>query len=435
MAKISAEIRFYNNMYETTKKEKALLVMVELGRERWPTEVLAEEFKNLVLSTGIEVADLIIVHLKEIAPALYIGKGKVEEIALVVQEDNIDVVIFNNNLRSSQQRNLEDALGVKTIDRTQLILDIFAKHARSQEGILQVELAQLQYLLPRLKGKGITLSRLGGGIGTRGPGEKKLEIDRRRITDHITRLKNDIKEISKHRETIRKKREKENEAICSLVGYTSAGKTTLFNALTESNEKISGFLFTTLDTVSHTFNIHNNLKVIITDTVGFIHKLPPDLIDAFKATLEELRYADLILHIIDASANDINRLMDSVNSILKELKLFEKPMLLAFNKIDKLPAQTLESLMVQYPQAVFISALNKTNLDSLKEKLYQALFGNMAEVIIKLPFNRMDLTDYIHTNCEVLKTTYQEKEVIYWVRIKQDSLAYLRNRGIEIKEV
>ncbi|MDP2922817.1 MAG: GTPase HflX [Candidatus Omnitrophota bacterium] len=422
-------------MFETTKKEKALLVMVEVGQKKWPTEILAEEFRNLVLSTGIEVADLIIVHRKDIASALYIGKGKVEELALVVQEDSIDVVIFNNNLRSSQQRNLEDALGVKTIDRTQLILDIFAKHARSQEGILQVELAQLAYLLPRLKGKGIMLSRLGGGIGTRGPGEKKIEIDRRRITDRITRLEEEISGLSQHRETMRKKREKEQAPICSLVGYTSAGKTTLFNAITESNEKISGFLFTTLDTISHTFILHGNLKTIITDTVGFIYELPPYLIDAFKATLEELQYADLLLHVIDASSNDISRLKGSVNSVLKELKLSEKPTVLVFNKIDKISAQEIEDLKVQYPEAVFISALEKINLEELKEKIYEGLFRDMAEVIIKLPFKLMELTDYIHTNCEVLKTNYQETGIVYWVRIKQDKLVYLRNKGAEIKEI
>jgi GTP-binding protein HflX len=422
-------------MYETTKKEKALLVMVEVGQEKWPAEVLAEEFKNLVQSCGIEVADLIIVHRKDITPALYIGKGKVEELALVVQEDSIDVVIFNNNLSFTQQRNLEDALLVKTIDRTQLILDIFAKHAHSKEGILQVELAQLEYLLPRLKGKGIMLSRLGGGIGTRGPGEKKLEIDRRRITDRISRLEKEIKDLSQHRKTMRKKREKEQAPICSLVGYTSAGKTTLFNAITQSKEKISGFLFTTLDTISHTFILHNNLKTILTDTVGFIYKLPPYLIDAFKATLEELQYTDLLLHIIDASSCDIKRLTESVNSVLKELKLSENPTLLVLNKIDKLSPQQIDDLKVQYPEAVFISALEKTNLDILKEKIYEGLFRDMVEVIIKLPFRLMELTDYIHTNCEVLKTSYQEKEAVYWIRARQDKLTYLRNRGAQIQEI
>lgn len=356
-------------MYETNQKEKALLVMVEVGQEKWPSEVLAEEFKNLVISTGIEVEDLIITKRKFITPSLYIGKGKTEELALIVQEENINVVIFNNNLSYTQQRNLEDILLVKTIDRTQLILDIFSKHARTQEGILQVELAQLEYLLPRLKGKGIMLSRLGGGIGTRGPGEKKLEIDRRRITDRIARLKHEINQISQHRQTTRKKREKENISICSLVGYTSAGKTTLFNALTESDEKITGFLFTTLDTVSHTFSLHNNLKAVLSDTVGFIYKLPLNLIEAFKATLEELQYADLLLHVVDASSEDIARLMESVNLILKELKLSEKPALLVFNKIDKISPQELSFLQGKYPDAVFISALEKINLDILRERI------------------------------------------------------------------
>jgi GTP-binding protein HflX len=422
-------------MYETVKKEKALLIMVEFSEEKWSQNTLAEEFRNLALSTGIEVEGLVMMKRKEITPSLYIGKGKVEDLALMVQEKDVGAVIFNNNLSFTQQRNLEDALGVKTIDRTQLILDIFAKHAHSQEGILQVELAQLNYLLPRLKGKGIMLSRLGGGIGTRGPGEKKLEVDRRKINDRITRLKREIEEIRQHREVMRKKREKENVLVCSLVGYTSAGKTTLFNALTESNEKTSDFLFTTLDTVSHTFSLHNNLKVILTDTVGFIYKLPPHLIEAFKATLEELQYADVLIHVVDCSNPDISRLIESVHSALKELKLDSKPALLIFNKIDRLSQEELGSLKSIYTEAIFISALKKVNLEVLKENIYEVLSKDMLEVILKFPFSLMEVVNYIHANCEILKNSYQENEVVYWVRAKKAKLTYLKNRGVEIKEI
>jgi len=420
-------------MYETTKIEKALLVIVEVGTERWPFEVLAEEFKNLVASTGLEVARLEVVKRKEITPALYIGKGKAEELAITAQEEGIDVVIFNNNLSFTQQRNLEDILGVKTIDRTQLILDIFSKHAHTKAGFLQVELAQLEYLLPRLKGKGIMLSRLGGGIGTRGPGEKKLEIDRRRITDRVTHLKNELKEVIKHRELTRKKREKEKEIICSLVGYTSAGKTTLFNALTQSDEKISKMLFTTLDPVSRTFYVHENAKVILTDTVGFIYKLPLNLIEAFKATLEELRYANILLHVIDASSPDLMRLMESVNSVLKELDIDKKAIVMVFNKIDKLSEGEIEMLKNKYSGAIFISALKGTNLGILKKSIYEQLFSDMIEAVIKLPFNMMELTDYIHTNCEVLKTSYEEDRAVYLVRTKKDNLTHLENRGVAVK--
>jgi len=420
-------------MYETTKIEKALLIMAETHEERWPQDVLIEEFKNLVTSAGLEVTKLITVKLRQITPALYIGKGKAEELALAAQEEGVDVVIFNNNLSFTQQRNLEEALNVKTIDRTQLILDIFAKHAHTQEGFLQVELAQLEYLLPRLKGKGIMLSRLGGGIGTRGPGEKKLEIDRRRITDRITRLKDDLKEVSSHRDVTRKKREKEKALVCSLVGYTSAGKTTLFNALTQSSEKISKMLFTTLDPVSRTFYVHENAKVILTDTVGFIYKLPLNLIEAFKATLEELTFANILLHVIDASSPDLMRLMESVNSVLKELDIDKKAIVMVFNKIDKLSQARVEMLKNKYSGAIFVSALKGTNLDILKKSIYEQLFSDMVEAVIKLPFNMMELTDYIHTNCEILKTSYEEDKVVYLVRTKKDNLNHLENRGVAIK--
>lgn len=422
-------------MYETVKQEKALLVMIEVEREKWPKEVLAEEFRNLVTSCGIEVVDLLFAKRPQITPSLYIGKGKAEEIALAVQEKGADVVIFNNNLNFTQQRNLEEITGVKTIDRTQLILDIFARHAHTQEGILQVALAQHEYLLPRLRGKGIMLSRLGGGIGTRGPGEKKLEVDRRKISDRIIHLKKEIKEVKMHREVMRKKREKKSISMCSLVGYTNAGKSTLFNLLTESEEKTSPGLFTTLDTVARSFELRNNLEVILSDTVGFIYKLPPHLVESFKATLEELHYANLLLHIIDASSLTLRRLKNSVDDILKELELDSKPLLIIFNKIDKLLPTELEELKTNWPEAIFISALNKINIDCLKEKIYDLLFADTVEAILKFPFSLMEIVEYIHENCEVLKTNYHETEVVYWVRAHKNKLAYLEKKGVGINKV
>lgn len=421
-------------MHENIQTEKALLVVVAFGRKRWPIEVIAEEFRHLVLSCGIEVSELLIVNRKEISSSIYIGKGKVEELAQIVEEKNINVVIFNNDLSPAQQRNLEDELKVKTIDRTQLIVEIFVRHAHTQEALLQVELAQLRYLLPRLKGKGIELSRLGGGIGTRGPGEKKLEIDRRRITDRITKLTQDLTLIRQQRQTMRKKREKEDVAICSLVGYTSAGKSTLFNALTNSNEKTSNDLFTTLHTVSHTLDIRT-LKVVLTDTVGFIYELPPHLVEAFKATLEELQFADVLLHIIDAHSSDIERLHWSVKSILDELNLSEKPTVLVFNKVDLISEADLVFLKKEFSEAVFISALNKTGLDALQDKIYSMLFKDRQEVVIKIPFNRMEVVNYIHNNSEILKTQYTGEEAVYWVKIKNDKLAYLEKLKLDIKKV
>lgn len=423
------------DMIETVIQEKALLVMVEVEQSPWPEDALAREFRNLVVSTGIKVEQMVIMKRKEITPSLYIGKGKAEELALIVQEEDISVVIFNNNLKVSQQRNLEDVLGVKTIDRTQLILDIFAGHARTREGILQVELAQLNYLLPRLKGKGIVLSRLGGGIGTRGPGEKKLEIDRRRITDRITKLEKEINEVKTYRQVMRKKRQKEAVKMCSLIGYTNAGKTTLFNALTEGQEKTSPDLFTTLDTVTRQISLDNSSRVIVSDTVGFIYKLPANLVDAFKATLEELRYADVLLHIIDADNQEIPRLREAVDLILEELALTEKPALLVFNKIDRLSPDHLANLKLNYPSAVFVSAREKIDIDLLKRRI-QDIFGEgQVKVMLKIPFNLMEVTNYIHNHCEILKKKYNETEVVYWVRADKNKLNYLRTRGVDVKKV
>jgi len=423
------------SMHQTGKKEKALLVVIKTRDESWSKDALSEEFKNLALSTGIGVEDLISLNLNQPNPAFYIGKGKVAELAEAVQEKGVGVVIFSSNLNFTQQRNLEDILGVKTIDRTQLILDIFAKHAQTQDGILQVELAQLEYLLPRLRGKGIVLSRLGGGIGTRGPGEKKLEVDRRRISDRISRLKKDLKLIKQHRDTMRKKREKEEAITCSLVGYTNAGKTTLFNALVKSKQAVSSDLFTTLDTVTRTLTLGSNLKVVLSDTVGFIYKLPPNIIEAFKATLEELNYADVFLHVIDASSHDAAKLKKSVDSILTDLKLDKKPTINVFNKIDNVLSHKLEYLKSEYPQSIFISALEDIDLGNLKETIYKEVFKDMVEIVVKVPFNRMEVASYFHDNYEILKTVYQEKEAVYWIRARKHKLAYIKKQGLEVKEV
>jgi GTP-binding protein HflX len=280
------------------------------------------------------------------------------------------------------------------------------------------------------------LSQQGGGIGTLGPGEKKLEIDRRRIEERVDRLRKEIEEIRQHRGVLRKKREKENVKICSLVGYTNAGKSTLFNALAQSHEKTADSLFTTLDTVSNTFNLKDNLNAVIADTVGFIHKLPPHLVDAFKATLEELEHADLIIHIIDVSSPDIKRLKQSVDAMLSELGLLEKPILLVFNKIDKAGAEENLWLMGKdYPNAVSISALNGTGLDILKEKIFEIIFQEMKQAEIKLSFQQMELANYVHKTCEIIKKEYSEKEIVFSVRAKESNLAYLKKNGAQVNEI
>lgn len=423
------------NMHQTESKEKALLVVSKAADEVWSQEALGQELKSLVSSAGVEVLEVISFNLGKINPAFYIGKGKVEEVADKVREINANVVIFNSDLHFAQQRNLEDTLGVKTIDRTQLILDIFARHAQTQEGILQVELAQLEYLLPRLRGQGIALSRLGGGIGTRGPGEKKLEVDKRRITDHIGYLKKDLKLIISYRATQRKKREKQGVNTCSLVGYTNAGKTTLFNALSGDHQRTSSILFTTLDTVARTLNLSKNLKIVLSDTVGFIYKLPLKLIDAFKATLEELNYADVILHVIDAGNGDIEKIKNSVEETLKNLKLDTKPTIVIFNKIDTIPYYRVEQLKEKYPESIFVSALKTEGLENLKDQMQGLVFKDMVEADVDVPFDRMDISSYLHDQCEVLDTEYLQEKVIFKIRAKMDKLAYIKKKGFEVKEV
>ncbi|MBD3264782.1 MAG: GTPase HflX [Candidatus Omnitrophica bacterium] len=421
-------------MFETETKEKALLVVVLEQDETWSKDELASEFRSLVVSTGIAVAETVYVNLRTPRPSHYIGKGKVDEIAMLVEEFGINTVVVNNNLNFTQQRNLEDIWGVKTLDRTQLILDIFAKHARTKEGILQVELAQLQYLLPRLRGKGIMLSRLGGGIGTRGPGEKKLEVDRRKISERIGRLKQDLKEVRKQRDVMRKRREKEKIGVCSLVGYTNAGKTTLFNTISESRRITSSAPFTTLDTVTRKI-VLNNSEAVLTDTVGFIYKLPPYLIEAFKATLEELHYADVLLHIIDASSVQINHLKKSVDSVLAELDLSGKPTILVFNKIDKITSEELRDLRVDYPEAAFISAVRGEGINDLKDKTYKVLFKDWIEVVVKVPFSEMKIADFLHSRYEILKHAYGEKEAVYWMRLEKQEIPFLKRKGLEVREV
>lgn len=422
-------------MIETKKSEKSLLVVAKTPDEKWSRQMLASEFKALVLSTGIEVTEVLTCNLHQPNPSFYIGKGKVSELKDIVNQGEVDVVIFDNNLNYSQQRNLEGILEVKTLDRTQLILDIFAKHAKTREGSLQVELAQLEYLLPRLRGKGVMLSRLGGGIGTVGPGETKLEVDRRKILDRIARLNKEIKEVSRHRGLARQKRQRQEVPVCSLVGYTNAGKTTLLNLLTKSGQKVSSDMFTTLDTVSRKIKIKEAMEVVISDTVGFIYKLPPNLIEAFKATLEELHYSDLLLHVVDISSPNIEQIQQAVGKILEELKLKEKETLLVFNKIDKVEAAIVEKMERRYPEAVFLSASRGEGLDFLEREIYRRLSGSFSEVIAEVPMGRMDIINFLHQNSQVLKTNYKIKSVSCWLRISKTKLPFLKKQGIKFKHL
>ena len=310
-------------------KERAILVAIDFASMRRQSSAAdaAKELEALANSAGLWVVDNLIYKEKTPNAALLIGRGKTEALRDLAQKSNADVIVFESNLSSTQQRNIEELVAAKTIDRTQLILDIFALRARSTEGKLQVELAQLKYLLPRLSGKGIYLSRLGGGIGTRGPGEQKLEIDKRRIRERIVRLERELESLQKRRLAGIEKKKQKDWPLVALVGYTHAGKSTLFNVLTQSSVAVRNKLFSTLDTTTRGVDLEGNQKALLVDTVGFVRDLPHHLIESFKATLEEAVHADLLLHVIDVSRTDWEFLQKAVENVLKDLRIDKHNML------------------------------------------------------------------------------------------------------------
>ncbi|MCM8799481.1 MAG: GTPase HflX [Candidatus Omnitrophica bacterium] len=394
--------------------ERTLLVSIKLEskKESWSLEDIARELKELVISCGAEIVDNIYCRLNKPTANLFIGQGKAKEIALRCGQENIDTVIFSCDISGTQQRNLEEIIGKKTIDRTQLILDIFAKHALSPEGKAQVELAQLEYLLPRLVGKGIMLSRLGGGIGTRGPGEKKLEVDRRKIKRRIDKLRQYLKDLTRHRRIMRKKRKEENISTVALVGYTNAGKSTLLNSLTGANQLVDDALFTTLDPLAKSLKLSNGQKIVLLDTVGFLYDLPHTLIEAFKATLEEVKEADLIVHVLDVSSPLVYEHQQVVSSVLKELAVEETPLITALNKIDLLlDKDILERYKKDFPCSIAISAKTGENLELLLKEIENKISSNLTFFKLKLPLNRMDLVDLFYREGKVKKILFSEKEI------------------------
>ena len=408
--------------------EKAVLVTVEFFdrqyKDTWKLDDVNFELRELVRSAGLEAAGLVECFKDKPTAGYYIGKGKAEEIGLICKDKKADVVIFGYDLSSTQQQNLEDIIGLKVIDRTQLILDIFARRAHSTEGKVQVELAQLQYLLPRLKGKGIMLSRLGGGIGTRGPGEQKLEMDRRRIRERIGRLKDELERIHERRDGLRRKRHESDLAIISLIGYTNAGKSTLLNALTDSDVITQDKLFSTLDPTARRFVLPNNQKVVFVDTVGFLHNLPHHLIEAFKATLEEVAEADLLVHLLDASSPMVRELSQAVHEVLEELGISGKQIITVLNKIDKISEKgDIVRLGREFENAIPISALRKENLEALVERISMILFASLEYVKVIIPQSEGRLLNQIYKEASIIKREYKGDSVC----IEADMPSRLKN--------
>nr|WP_279380581.1 GTPase HflX [Caldicoprobacter guelmensis] len=345
---------------EQQTAERAVLVgLIESAKD----EESMEELKELAETAGAHVVGMVTQRRKGVDSAHYIGKGKLEELKAFIEANQIDVVIVNDELSGSQIKNMEDILGVKIVDRTCLILDIFARRARTKESKLQVELAQLKYRLPRLVGLGGQLSRLGGGIGTRGPGETKLETDRRHIQNRIKAIEKKLASIERHRNLYRQRRAKNRVPVVSIVGYTNAGKSTLFNVLTKAESYVEDKLFATLDTSARKLILPSGRQVILVDTVGFIRRLPHDLIEGFKSTLEEVRYSDLLLHVIDITSPDIDEKIQLVEKVLSELDAISIPRLEVFNKIDLIDVNSID---IKRKQAIFISAKNGVGLENLK---------------------------------------------------------------------
>ena len=354
--------------------ERALMVGLAVGdRGRGRTESSLEELGLLARSAGATVVGRLVQERKRRDAATLIGRGKVEDVARASDASGADLVLFDDELSPAQQRNIEKGVGRKTLDRTQLILDIFARRARSREGRLQVELAQLDYLLPRLTGRGVVLSRLGGGIGTRGPGETKLETDRRRIRQRIQSVRREIDKVRRERRTRREARRRADTPVVALVGYTNAGKSTLFTALTREEAAASEQLFHTLDPLVRKASLGAGRDVLLVDTVGFIQKLPHALVAAFRATLEELVAADLLLHVMDSSSEDLPEKEAAVEKVLDEVGAASRPRIVVLNKSDQLPdAQTL-ALRAARPEAVLVSARTGEGLEALRAALARHL--------------------------------------------------------------
>src|SRR2546426_5907746 len=395
-------------------RERALLIGLEKeGVSKWELHDSLDELRELANSAGAEVVDTVTQKLQKPTAPYYIGKGKAELIKESFQDQQVTSVIFDNELSPAQGRNLETLFSRKVLDRTQLILDIFAQRARSREGRLQIELAQLQYLLPRLTRMWHHLSRQTGGIGTRGPGETQLEVDRRRVQDRIARLERELEAVRKTRAIHRQGRKRHQWPVAAVVGYTNAGKSTLLNLLTRADVVAADKLFATLDPTTRSFVLPNKQRVLLTDTVGFLRNLPHTLIESFKATLEEVSEADLLIHVVDLSHTRVDDQIEAVEAVVKELDAHGKQTLIVFNKIDNLANRDLiETYLRRFPGSVAISARTGESVNKLVQALQEALSAWRLRSHFKIPAVESALIAEIHRVGHVLVLQYESNDAI-----------------------
>ncbi|SFW20525.1 GTPase HflX [Selenomonas ruminantium] len=397
--------------------ERAILAGVERPGSSWPIEESMAELERLADTAGAKVVAAFTQRKEKPDAAFFLGRGKVNELAMEIQNLEATLLILDDELTPSQQHNLERMLGVKVIDRTALILDIFAQRARSREGKLQVELAQLRYNLPRLSGQGLALSRLGGGIGTRGPGETKLEVDRRRIYSKIHDIEEQIDGMKKSRSLHRKRRKESQIPLVALVGYTNAGKSTLLNKLTGSEVFAEDKLFATLDPTTRHLQLPEKQEILLTDTVGFIQKLPHTLVKAFRATLEEVQEADLLLHVVDCSNENLEAQIEAVVAVLKELEADGKPVLYVFNKADQLANPHIREQLLHGRDGVFISAMTGENLDGLQRRIEGFFQESQVRMTLLIPYDEGAAVTKLHKLNAVVETAYEETGTKVEVRL------------------
>jgi len=400
-------------------REKAVLVGVGRGLDSSSLDELAA----LADTAGAEPVARILQARTDPDPATFVGKGKLEEIHRALHGSGADAVILDDELSPGQLRNLEERLGVKVVDRTALILDIFALHARSREGKAQVELAQLNYLLPRLRGWGEAMSRLGGGIGTRGPGETKLEVDRQHIKRRISKLGRDLRDLSRTRAVKRSRRQRSGVPQVAIAGYTNAGKSTLMNALTRADVVVADQLFATLDPTARRLGLPGGRTVVVSDTVGFVRKLPHDLVEAFRSTLEEVGFARLVLHVADGSSPEVEEQVNAVREVLAEIGAGAIPEVLCMNKIDRMSEVELARAARRFPEAVFVSGLQGEGLVELVDRIAEALPRPPVEVTVLVPYGREELTARLHREAEVLSSDATTDGTLVHARVGERLLA------------